>query len=94
MFPASFPPNPLPPLPPLKAPAVGRLFALLLLLPLKALGRLGSSKLSDEEEMDENGPFDKVADENPTGMTDPTCGVLLCDLPVRWGSFSGLLGTG
>jgi len=87
VFPASFPPNPLPLLPPLKAPAV-------LLLPLKALGRLGSSKLSDEEEMDENGPFDKVADENPTGMTDPTCGVLLCDLPVRCGSFSGLLGAG
>lgn len=92
--------NALPLFPLLKAPLpVGLVIVLALLLVCpKAFGCLASSlKLSFAEEIDENGPFDNVADENPTGMTDPTCGVLsglVCDLPVRCGSFSGLLGTG
>ena len=89
--------NPIPLLPPLKAPlGLDATLLMLLLDGPKAFGCLGSPrKLSLSEEMEENGPFDRVADENPTGITDPTCGVLSnLDLPLRDGRLSGLLGTG
>ena len=47
------------------------------------------------EGAEENGPFDKVADENPTGMTEPTSGFDLGPVrPCRTGSSSGLAGVG
>lgn len=47
------------------------------------------------EGAEENGPFDKVADENPTGITEPTSGFDLGPVrPVRTGSCSGLAGVG
>jgi len=51
--------------------------------------------LSLADEMDENGPFERVADVKPTGMTDPTSALLFGPvLPVRCGYCNGLLGTG
>ena len=57
-----------------------------------ALGRRGSWPDTEEK-----GPLDRVADEKPTGMTEPTCGVFWpppWDLAFLWGSVRGLLGTG
>ena len=66
--------DPPPRFPPLKSPAT--LFPAALLLS-KAFGRLDSCpKLLLSLLPEENGPFDKVADEKPRGMTEPTWGVL------------------
>ena len=47
------------------------------------------------EGAEENGPFDKVADENPTGITEPTSGLDFGPVrPFRSGSSSGLEGVG
>jgi hypothetical protein len=52
--------------------------------------------LSDAEEMEENGPFESVADVKPEGMTEFTTALLFGPFLLfpRRGSSSGLLGTG
>lgn len=91
-------PSPLALFPPLKAPT-GLVFGLMLFalseFP-KDFCCLGASlNGAPPEEAEENGPFDKVADENPTGITEPTSGFDLGPVrPVLCGSWSGLAGTG
>lgn len=58
--------------------------------------RCSSLMLSDAEEMEENGPFESVADVKPEGMTEFTTALLFGPFLLfpRRGSSSGLLGTG
>merc|ERR1719471_2727768 len=84
-------PNP-PLFPPLKAP-LGLVFGLMLFALSESPKAFGCLSLNGNppEEADENGPFDKVADENPTGITEPTSGFDLGPVrPVLCGSWSGL----
>lgn len=65
--------------------------------PARAFWRRSSSlMLSDAEEMEENGPFERVADVKPEGMTEFTTALLFGPFLLfpRRGSWSGLLGTG
>lgn len=55
-----------------------------------------SLMLSEADDMEENGPFERVADVKPDGMTEFTTALLLGPFllfPLR-GSWRGLLGTG
>lgn len=86
-------PGPLPP------PTVPGSLPLGLLRPNPARAfcwRCSSLMLSDAEEMEENGPFERVADVKPEGMTEFTTALLFGPFLLfpRRGSSSGLLGTG
>ena len=65
--------------------------------PARAFWCLCSSlMLSEAEDMEENGPFERVADVKPDGMTEFTTALLFGPFLLfpRRGSSSGLLGTG